>query len=175
MIIRDAVEADLTEIVAIYNAAIRGRISTAQLEEVSVEQRLPWFRKHSAGRHPLWIAERDGRIAGWLSFQPFKKRSGLRRNGGDQRLRARAVPPSSRRTDPCREGDRASAQPEAERAGGMHFRSQCCEFAPVRTSRLRPLGISAPGRPSGRHRTRFGDRGATGLARASVRALNPGV
>jgi L-amino acid N-acyltransferase YncA len=75
LVIRDAVEADLPAIVAIYNAAIRGRISTAQLEEVSVEQRLPWFQKHSPGTLPLWIAERDGRIAGWLSFHAFKKRS----------------------------------------------------------------------------------------------------
>lgn len=75
ILIRDAVEADLPAIVAIYNAAIRGRISTAQLEEVSVEQRLPWFHDHSPDSHPLWIAERDGRTAGWLSFHSFKKRS----------------------------------------------------------------------------------------------------
>lgn len=78
LIVRDAVEADLPAIVEIYNAAIRGRISTAQLEEVSVEERLPWFREHSAGKHPLWIAERRQCVAGWLSFQPFKKRSAYR-------------------------------------------------------------------------------------------------
>ena len=50
MIIRDALEADLPAIVEIYNEAIRGRISTAQLDEVSVEQRRPWFRTHSASR-----------------------------------------------------------------------------------------------------------------------------
>jgi phosphinothricin acetyltransferase len=77
-IIRDAVEADLVAIVEIYNAAIRGRISTAQLDEVSVAQQLPWFREHSAGTHPLWVAEREGRVAGWFSFQPFKKRSAYR-------------------------------------------------------------------------------------------------
>ena len=78
LIIRDAVERDLAEIVEIHNAAIRGRISTAQLEEVSIEQRLPWLREHSARTHPLWVAEREGRVAGWLSFQPFKKRSAYR-------------------------------------------------------------------------------------------------
>ena len=76
--IRDAAQADLPAIVEIYNAAIRGRISTAQLEEVSVEQHLQWFREHSTGAHPLWIAEREGCVAGWLSFQPFKKRSAYR-------------------------------------------------------------------------------------------------
>ena len=78
VIIREAAETDLPAIVEIYNAAIRGRISTAQLEEVSVEQQRPWFREHSSGTHPLWIADKDGRVAGWLSFQPFKKRSAYR-------------------------------------------------------------------------------------------------
>jgi L-amino acid N-acyltransferase YncA len=71
MIIRDAVEADLPAIVAIYNAAIRGRISTAQLDPVSVDEKLPWFREHSPGSHPLWVAEIDEQIAGWLSFSSF--------------------------------------------------------------------------------------------------------
>ena len=78
MIIRDALEADLPAIVEIYNAAIRGRISTAQLEPVSVEDRLPWFREHSPDSHPLWVAELDGQIAGWLSFQSFITRSAYR-------------------------------------------------------------------------------------------------
>ncbi len=79
MIIRDATEADLPAIVEIYNEAIRGRISTAQLEEVSLEQRLPWFYEHSAMSHPLWVADIDGRIAGWFSFHHFIKRAAYRR------------------------------------------------------------------------------------------------
>ena len=78
LIIRDAVEADLPAITDIYNAAIRSRISTAQLDEVSVEQRLPWFREHRAESHPLWVAEIDGEIAGWLSFHPFINRRAYR-------------------------------------------------------------------------------------------------
>jgi phosphinothricin acetyltransferase len=78
MIIRDALEADLPAIVEIYNEAIRGRISTAQLEEVSVEERRPWFHAHSAKSHPLWVAEIDGQIAGWFSFHPFIKRAAYR-------------------------------------------------------------------------------------------------
>lgn len=78
MIIRDAVEADLPGIVEIYNAAIRGRISTAQLDPVSVEERLPWFREHSPTSHPLWVAENGGEIAGWLSFQSFITRCAYR-------------------------------------------------------------------------------------------------
>ena len=78
IIIRDALEADLPAIVEIYNAAIRGRISTAQLDPVSVEERLPWFREHSHESHPLWVAETGGQVAGWLSFHPFITRSAYR-------------------------------------------------------------------------------------------------
>jgi phosphinothricin acetyltransferase len=78
MIIRDAVEADLPAIVEIYNAAIRGRISTAQLDPVSVEERQPWFREHSPESHPLWVASIDEQIAGWLSFHPFIPRGAYR-------------------------------------------------------------------------------------------------
>ena len=78
MIIRDALEADLPAIVEIYNQAIRGRISTAQLEEVSVEERRPWFQAHSAESHPLWVAEIDAQIAGWFSFHPFIRRAAYR-------------------------------------------------------------------------------------------------
>ena len=71
MTIRDAAETDLPAIVAIFNAAVPTRMSTAVLEPVSVEERLPWFREHSPERHPLWVLEMENRIAGWLSFHPF--------------------------------------------------------------------------------------------------------
>ena len=68
---RDAVEADLPDIVAIYNATIPGRSVTADLEPVSVESRLAWFHAHDAARRPLWVACVDERIVGWLSFSDF--------------------------------------------------------------------------------------------------------
>jgi L-amino acid N-acyltransferase YncA len=69
--IRDAREADLPRIVAIYNEAIPARQATADTEPVSVASRRPWFAEHAPDRRPLWVAERDGVIAGWLSFQSF--------------------------------------------------------------------------------------------------------
>ena len=78
MIIRDAAEADLPAIVEIFNAAVRTRMSTAQLDPVSVEERLPWFREHSPDSHPLWVAEIEGEIAGWLSFHSFITRCAYR-------------------------------------------------------------------------------------------------
>lgn len=71
MIIRHATESDLPTIVAIYNAAIPSRIATADLEPVSIDSRLAWFRRRSPSELPLWIIEVEGVIAGWLSFQSF--------------------------------------------------------------------------------------------------------
>jgi phosphinothricin acetyltransferase len=68
--IRDAAEPDLEAIVRIYNAAIPGRLATADTEPVSVEARRAWFGDRDA-RHPLWVAEHEGRVAGWLSFGKF--------------------------------------------------------------------------------------------------------
>jgi phosphinothricin acetyltransferase len=68
--IRDAVESDLDAIVRIYNAAIPGRLATADTEPVSTESRRTWLRDRDAA-HPLWVAEHEDRVAGWLSFGKF--------------------------------------------------------------------------------------------------------
>jgi phosphinothricin acetyltransferase len=69
--IRDAREADLETIVRIYNAAIPGRLATADTEPVSAESRRSWFRDRDVARHPLWVLEVDGRVGAWLSFGNF--------------------------------------------------------------------------------------------------------
>jgi L-amino acid N-acyltransferase YncA len=74
MKIRDAVPADLPAIVAIYNAAVATRLSTAQLDPVTVESRREWLNEHSPDRHPFWVMELDGQVAGWLTVKPFIQR-----------------------------------------------------------------------------------------------------
>jgi L-amino acid N-acyltransferase YncA len=74
MTVRDAALRDLPTIVAIYNAAIPGRMATADLEAVSVESRRAWFAEHSPNSRPLWvIQDKDdgGDIKCWISFQSF--------------------------------------------------------------------------------------------------------
>jgi len=78
IIVRDAIEADLSAIVEIHNAAIATGISTAQLEPVTAEGRREWFRAHSAAQYPIWVAELEGAIAGWLSFREFLPRCAYR-------------------------------------------------------------------------------------------------
>ena len=69
---RDANEADLAAIVAIYNAAIPGRLSTADTEPVTPDSRRYWFNGHAPDHRPLWVAQAaDGEVLAWLSFQSF--------------------------------------------------------------------------------------------------------
>lgn len=69
--IRDALESDLEAIVRIYNASIPGRLATADTAPVATESRRDWFRDRDFARHPVWVVDRDGEIAGWLSFGKF--------------------------------------------------------------------------------------------------------
>ena len=71
MTIRDATLSDLPTIVAIYNAAIPGRMATADLEAVTVESRRAWFAEHSPNWRPLWVLDEGGKISAWISFQSF--------------------------------------------------------------------------------------------------------
>lgn len=62
---------DLPAIVEIYNSTIPSREVTADTEPISVESRHAWFAEHTPERRPLWVAEEDGRILGWLSYSNF--------------------------------------------------------------------------------------------------------
>jgi phosphinothricin acetyltransferase len=72
--IRDARPGDLAAVVAIYNATIPTRLATADLDPVPVTGREAWFDAHDPGRRPLWVAEADGAVVGWLSLEDFHER-----------------------------------------------------------------------------------------------------
>ncbi|MGT2508585.1 N-acetyltransferase family protein [Cupriavidus basilensis] len=70
--VRVAEPRDLAAIVAIYNSTVASRMVTADTEPVTVASRQAWFDEHKPGRRPLWVAEdREGKMAGWLSFSDF--------------------------------------------------------------------------------------------------------
>lgn len=68
---RAATRADLSQIVAIYNATIPSRMVTADTEPVSVHSRLAWFDQHTPEFRPLWVCEENDEIRAWLSFSSF--------------------------------------------------------------------------------------------------------
>lgn len=74
--LREATEADLPAIVALYNATIPGRMVTAELVPVTVEARWPWFAAHQNSSRPLWVlSDPNGAVCAWLSFDPFNPRA----------------------------------------------------------------------------------------------------
>jgi phosphinothricin acetyltransferase len=74
-LVRDATEADLPAIVAIYNATVPGGMVTADTSPVSVASRVPWFRSHTPDRRPFWVAEDAAdAVCAWLSFSDFHPR-----------------------------------------------------------------------------------------------------
>ena len=96
MKIHDAREADLPAIIRIYNAAIATRISTAQLEPVTLESRRSWLKDHSPDRHPFWVLEMDSEVVGWLTLKSFLPRCAYRDTAEvsvyvDERFRRRGV------------------------------------------------------------------------------------
>lgn len=72
---RNATLDDVEAIVAIYNQTIPSRMVTADLEPVTVKQKMGWFLDHSPGYRPIWVFEEDGKICAWVSFQPFHERA----------------------------------------------------------------------------------------------------
>jgi phosphinothricin acetyltransferase len=69
--IRDARREDLGRIVAISNASIPGGLATADTEPVTVAQRRPWLAERDFARRPVWVLERAGDVAVWLSVSDF--------------------------------------------------------------------------------------------------------
>lgn len=61
---------DLPRIVEIYNQSIPGRLATADLEPVTVEERTEWFLEHRNNR-PIWIIMDKNQVIGWISLSDF--------------------------------------------------------------------------------------------------------
>ena len=74
MLIRPATENDLPSIVKIYNSTIASRMVTADTTPVSVASKTSWFQEHNTEYRPIWVAEEDRIILGWLSFSNFYNR-----------------------------------------------------------------------------------------------------
>jgi len=73
--IRFATASDLNEIIAIYNASIPGRLSTADLAPVSLDSSRGWFEEHGPAHYPLWVYKDENAVAGWISLSSFDQRA----------------------------------------------------------------------------------------------------
>jgi L-amino acid N-acyltransferase YncA len=73
MKIRPATEADVPAITVIYNEAIRGSTATFDTDDKSIDDRRAWFASHGP-RHPVIVAEHEGRVRGWACLNPWSDR-----------------------------------------------------------------------------------------------------
>ncbi|RPI44430.1 MAG: N-acetyltransferase family protein [Bacteroidetes bacterium] len=73
MIIRKAVPGDLIAINEIYNQAVLQGFCTAHLQPVDREYREQWFAGHPPEFFPVFVAETDMGVAGWISLSPYRQ------------------------------------------------------------------------------------------------------
>ncbi|WP_421919966.1 GNAT family N-acetyltransferase [Marinifilum sp.] len=73
MQIRLATPKDLPAINEIYNQAVRKRYCTADLEEISMEEREKWFTSHIPNKYPVFVMEENKVIIGWMCYSPYRQ------------------------------------------------------------------------------------------------------
>ena len=71
---------DMEKIVNIYNDSIPSRIATGDLQKITVESRLKWFKERDTNHYPIWVMEDHNQssttgvknqVVGWISLQHF--------------------------------------------------------------------------------------------------------
>ncbi len=75
LLVRRATEDDLPEIREIINYYVRETPTTFEMNEVSMEDRLAWFRNFSEdGRYRLVLGESEGKVAGYACSLRYHER-----------------------------------------------------------------------------------------------------
>ena len=71
--VRDARAEDASALAVIYNQGIEDRLATLETEQRPAEERRAWLASRDA-RHPVLVAEADGRAVGFGSLNAFNPR-----------------------------------------------------------------------------------------------------
>lgn len=74
MIIRKAVEADIVQLMDIYNEAILHTTATFDMEEKNIKNRQNWFYEHR-GKYGLLVAVEGSRVLGYAALSPYRARA----------------------------------------------------------------------------------------------------
>jgi phosphinothricin acetyltransferase len=69
--VRPAKPADVPAITEIYNEGIRGRTATFETRERTLDEVRGWL---GDPRHPVLVAEADGRVVGWVAASAYRPR-----------------------------------------------------------------------------------------------------
>ncbi len=72
MLIRKAKREDLPVINEIYNHSVLTKMSTADIDALSIEDREDWFDSHDEDHYPVFVSELKGQVVGWISISPYR-------------------------------------------------------------------------------------------------------
>lgn len=78
MHIRDAEEADIEGILAIYNDAVANTLAIWNETEADAANRLAWFAARRRQGYPVLVAEEDGEVLGYASYGDWRAFEGYR-------------------------------------------------------------------------------------------------
>lgn len=76
--IRDAVEADLAEILEIYNEAVEFGTAIFNETKIDLQNRKDWFEARMQRGFPIFVAIKEGRVAGYASYGDWRPFEGFR-------------------------------------------------------------------------------------------------
>ncbi len=70
--IRLASSNHLEPINKIYNQAVQDGLRTAHTDPIPLAERKLWFQDHSRDNYPIFVAEQNGTVVGWISVSPYR-------------------------------------------------------------------------------------------------------
>ena len=76
--VRDAVEADIRAVLAIYNDVIATSTAVYVDEPTTLDERLAWWRSRVTAGYPVLVADGESGVTGFASFGDFRPRPGYR-------------------------------------------------------------------------------------------------
>ena len=78
MLIRVAEQNDLLELLDIYNDEVLSGVATLDLNPRSLAEWQVWFDHHNVENHPLYVAEENGRVAGYSCLSSYREKEAFR-------------------------------------------------------------------------------------------------
>ena len=78
MIIRKAEQRDLPELLDLYNYEAVNSVANLDLNPRTIDEWQVWFDHHNVENHPLYVAEIDGRVAGYVSLSSYREKEAFR-------------------------------------------------------------------------------------------------
>lgn len=78
MLIREARIQDLEQTLEIYNYEVVNGVATLDLEPKTLEDWKVWFYQHNVDNHPLYVAEKDNQIVGYVSLSTYREKEAYR-------------------------------------------------------------------------------------------------